>query len=73
MASSKLRQQFIVGLASSAVLSALLAVAAIAEQSQDDTQIGPMKKVMCTLSPRATAGLNDHTVDVNPPDITFPC
>lgn len=73
MESSKLRQQIIVGLISSAVLSALLAVAAVAQDRSEDAQIGPMKKVMCTLSPRATVTVDEDTIEVNPPDVVIPC
>jgi len=73
VASRQLRQQLIVGLSGSAVMSALLAVAAVANKAHDETELGPMQKVYCTLSPQATVYVAGDEHSVNPPDVVIPC
>lgn len=71
--SSKLRQQLIVGLTSSAILSAIIAVGAAAARQHDEAELGPMHKVYCTLSPKATIQVDGEEYEVNPPDVVIPC
>ena len=71
--SSKLRQQLVVGLTGSAILSAIIAVGAVAARAHEESEIGPMQKVYCTLSPRATIDVDELHYEVNPPDVVIPC